>query len=35
MIVDPVSACVRFDKKSLTRRWLTCSAVLVRVLAFG
>jgi hypothetical protein len=26
---------VRFDKKSLTRRWLTSSAVLVRVLAFG
>jgi len=26
---------LKFDKKSLTRRWLTCSAVLVRVVAFG
>jgi len=26
---------LKFDKKSLTRRWLTSSAVLVRVVAFG
>jgi len=26
---------LKFDKKSLTRRWLTCSAVLMRVVAFG
>ena len=26
---------LKFDKKSLTQRWLTCGAVLVRVVSFG